>query len=391
MKKALILTVLFFAGSIFAQAEKITGDWLLTSVVMNGESKDVYSTFSFAEDGNMVTMGIPFGTWKYDSKANAIIAASKFGKGFSGKMKITKLSDSELVLKKDNVVYNFRKLDKNKIAENNGNSKLSGVWQYDNEGLHTYLKFDLPDTFASVTTGDGSVETINGSWLFLPENNDLVISAISTPFRGKNKVKEISADKIVIETKDGEVTAVKAPNSAKIDSLNFTEDDLPEDGDVSKLPWNDFNEMAQKLATVRFLKYRHGKLLPKVNDFEYSEILKKIKVNLEKPRVEFTNFTIIGKDTSQYSQKIKGNLQNSYNIFFPLDEFYRFRILRNEKVKVPAGEFQSTVVEAADGDDKYKLWLINDLPGVYAKIIKVSESPFGKSEYTVEELEEISK
>ncbi len=391
MKKALILTVLFLAGSVFAQAEKITGDWLLTSVVMNGETKDVYNTFSFAKDGNMVTMGIPFGTWKYDSKANAVIAASKFGKGFSGKMEVAKLSDSELVLKKDNVVYNFQRLDKKKIEKENGGSQLSGLWQYDYDGLHTYLKFGLPDTFTSVTTGDGSVETINGSWLFLPEDNDLVISAISTPFRGKNKIKEISADKVVIVTKDGEVVATKVKKSSDVDSLAFTEDDLPEEGDVSKLPWQDFGLMIEKLSPVKYLKYRSGKLLPKVNCFEYSGIIKKIKVNREKPSVVFSNSTIVGTDTSQYSQKIKGNLQNSYNLFFPMDEYYRFRIAGHEKVKVPAGEFQCTVVEAADGDDKYKLWMIDDLPGVYAKIVNVSESPFGKSEYSVQELEEIKK
>ena len=105
----------------------------------------------------------------------------------------------------------------------------------------------------------------------------------------------------------------------------------------------------------------------------------------------FSNSKIVGTDTSQYSQKVKGNLQNSYNLFFPMDEYYRFRIAGHEKVKVPAGEFQCTVVEAADGEDKYKLWMIDDLPGVYAKIVNVSDSPFGKSEYSVQELEEIKK
>ena len=40
-------------------------------------------------------------------------------------------------------------------------------------------------------------------------------------------------------------------------------------------------------------------------------------------------------------------------------------------------------------DKKIKYWLINDMPGVYAKTIEEMESPLGDPEYYVTELESI--
>ncbi len=391
MKKLVLFLFIFTAGSIFAQADKIVGDWLLTNVVINGKTKDVYNTFSFKKDGSMETMGILLGTWKYNPSDGTILFNSKFSKKFNGKAKIVKAGDDVLEMKKDGTIIHYLKLDGKKILENNRNSGIVGTWQQDNEGKQTFIKFDLPETFTAVTTGDGSVETINGTWLYFPENSTLVISAISTRFRGKNIVKKLTDKELTIETNEGEVAAAKVLESPVIDSLNFTVDDLPEEENLSALPWRDFGEMVEKLSGVKFLRYRYGEFLPKVNNFVYTEWINRIKVNPEKPSVEFTGLQILGADTSQFSQKYKDNLQESYNLFFPMPEYYRFRITGHEKIKVPAGQFNCTVVEAADGDDKFKLWMIDDLPGVYAKIIKVTNPSFSGKSYTVQELEEIHK
>ena len=61
---------------------------------------------------------------------------------------------------------------------------------------------------------------------------------------------------------------------------------------------------------------------------------------------------------------------------------------KNITVDVPAGTFTCTVIEGFDGDDKVKYWMINDKPGVYAKIVTIGDM-FGELRYVVTELTEI--
>ncbi len=60
-----------------------------------------------------------------------------------------------------------------------------------------------------------------------------------------------------------------------------------------------------------------------------------------------------------------------------------------QMLKVPASTFKCTVIEGIDGEARIKYWMINDLPGVYAKTICESVDPFGDTEYVVKELTKI--
>jgi len=149
--------------------------------------------------------------------------------------------------------------------------------------------------------------------------------------------------------------------------------------------------MIQVLKDVVSIQYTYGQLVEEFNTLKYtSSILSKLKVDPTKPSVKFTNLYISGGDTSQFSENYKGNLMGSYNAFFPKEEPWPYRIKGVEKITVPAGSFDCTVIEAIDGEKKLKYWMINDMPGVYAKIIREETDPFGKLEYSVQELEKIT-
>jgi K(+)-stimulated pyrophosphate-energized sodium pump len=47
-------------------------------------------------------------------------------------------------------------------------------------------------------------------------------------------------------------------------------------------------------------------------------------------------------------------------------------------------------VETVDGEKKLKYWMINDMPGLYAKIIMEETDPFGELDYRIQELEKIN-
>ena len=147
--------------------------------------------------------------------------------------------------------------------------------------------------------------------------------------------------------------------------------------------------MLSVLQNIKKLVYRRSQLMEDVNTYKNGKILAKIDVNIEKQNVTFTNYTITKNDTSQFSQNYKGGLSERYNLFFPRDELYPYRIVGEESVSVSAGNFDCTVIEGLDGENKIRLWMITDKPGIYAKVITEAESMFGKRDYTVLELEKM--
>jgi hypothetical protein len=65
-------------------------------------------------------------------------------------------------------------------------------------------------------------------------------------------------------------------------------------------------------------------------------------------------------------------------------------VSNDEQLTVKAGTFTCTTVELfSDNEEKIKLWLINDKPGVVAKIIIEKEDLFGAVEYKMFELTKI--
>lgn len=77
-----------------------------------------------------------------------------------------------------------------------------------------------------------------------------------------------------------------------------------------------------------------------------------------------------------------------YNRLFPEKES-DYRIVGKDDVTTPAGTFRCTIIESiGDRDQRYKMWMIDDKPGVYAKIIEEDpDENFGY--YHVYELQKI--
>jgi hypothetical protein len=132
-----------------------------------------------------------------------------------------------------------------------------------------------------------------------------------------------------------------------------------------------------------------GTLIEDFGTFSYDSVFQRVEADIEKNQVVFTYLSVFQGDTMQSGQKYKDELSESYNFFFPQDAPSVYRSLGTQTITVAAGTFECTVIEGVDGEDKVKFWMINDKPGVYARIIRESEDPFGDLEYTLTELEEI--
>ncbi len=379
-----------------AQIPGVAGSWLMTTAEMKGKVSHPYQTADFRKDGKLAMMGIEVGNWKVDPKANRLIFQSKMDKDFNGAAKIIKLTANELVIDKDGSKFYYSRVDHDAITQANKNSGLAGDWNIlDSEYPVAFLKFTLPDTFVLYQASANETDERQGTWIFNPKENSIIFIGFSHLLRGKHQIIEHTADQLKLKSNGKTIRVKRFPkNLPPIERLSFKEDDFPEDQDEnsSRLPWQDFDQMADFLSGIASVQYRRGTLVEKFHTMAYTRtILSRIKTNAKKPGVEFTNLSISEGDTSQFSQNYKGGLSGRYNNFFPKDELQPYRILGTEKITVPAGTFLCTVVEGFDSDKKVKYWMINEMPGIYAKIIEEEIDPFNKLTYQITELEKINK
>ena len=389
MKRTTIFILFFLLTSMLsAQTSKITGSWLITKVETQENTKHPYFITDFNKDGSMIVMGtIPAGTWRYDKKKDIIVMTSKLNKDFDGEIKIEKLTDDNMILVNDKTRMYYSKIDPSKVVIDNKKADIFGTWAGESEEFgKVFLDFFAPDSLTIVITDEGSEQTNKCDWIYDTDDKTIIVMGFSHLLKGKLKLTKTNNEKLSFE-KDGNivltVTKVKSER-VKIEKLTFDYDDFPdESNDEEKLPWRDFDNMIDYLSGVKKIIYHHGKLLNDVNTFEYKTYYSMITVDNNKPSVRFTNFEI--DNANQYSERYKGGMSETYNYFFPLNDLMPYRVIGHQKVTVAAGTFDCTVVEGLDGDEKIKLWMIDDKPGIYAKIIRQGDN-FGTMTLTVDEL-----
>ena len=411
MKKItlLVFAMLMISASISAKKAPIVGKWLLTKVEMDGKSQDVYQQVEFKEDGYMSMMGRVLGEWTLDEKANTFTIESEMVKEFAGARKIKKHNAKELVLvgKKDKMF--FISLNPEKISKENEKSGLVGAWITNTEeGGKKYVTLELPDTYKAVTKTDYSSSKSGGSWIYNSKDKSIVILTSDRELRGNNTVVSKSDNELVIENKGTKITLTKQDEQAtikasNIERLSFTEDDFYNDegnpkyeADAEKLPWKDPRKMYETLKAIKSLDYEMSTLVEGTKAFEVKVLSTNLVTNLDYEIVKFDNIFVgfdrasLPEDADMPILDIGSNNDNYTYVPFPY-ESYTFRIKsNNEQLTVKAGTFICTTVELfSDNDEKIKLWMINDKPGVVAKVIIEKEGHFDSLEYKMFELTKI--
>lgn len=382
-----------------AQREKIIGNWLITKIEVNGKIENNYAITQFKDDGKMLIMGIEIGTWDYQKSNNAIVLISDFDKDFNGENKILKLSNTELVVLKDEIKVFYKKIDFNQIIAQNANSGLIGTWKLINNNSDSVqiLDFKASDEFVLINKDNSLQSTSKGTWIFNEKDKTVILIGFSLEYlKGLNKVTNITTDKISLENNNIIYSFRKEENQAsKIQKLTFSEEEFYDEtgdykyyDDVQKLPWNNWSGMKTELLNVKQLVYNFATLINGTTAFKNKILTANVNANVEEEGFSIDNVFIgfdsynVPEDTEFYSHKF-----DSYSKLYPLDE-NTFRVKGQETITTPAGTFNCTIVEAINGDTRKKLWMINDKIGVYAKIIEEDpDENFGH--YYIYELKEI--
>ena len=395
MKKASLFIVLIaLVFSVNAQKAKIAGSWLMTKAEVNGEVQEPNFVTDFMKNGNMVIMDMDAGTWKYNKKKNSIIMKSDFDKDFNGENKILNLTDQEMVLLKGEAKLFYTRIDKEQILKDNTASGLEGSWKIQTEdGLLSIVTFELPETLKIVNVGEGYTEKSGGSWAYNAEHESLLINSRGGLLDGTNKLIKKTANELELENNGNTILAKKEENTVPIERLEFSEDEFyTEDGDYkyedeSKLPWQDPYAKIISLLDVQQLVYNYSSLIDGTESFNTKVLRANVNANEEEQSLSIDKI-FFGFDENSLPEDTGLPINYEYtSLLFPMED-HVFRVTGTEEITTPAGTFECTVIEQmVSYMIRTKLWMINDKPGIYAKIIEDEPGTWGH--YWVYELQEI--
>jgi len=401
MKYAITFALALMFSLAMAQNNKISvaGDWLFLKMENMKGTSNIYAPVSFCPNGDFLAMDIKMGTWKYHGRTVQIV--SRQFKVANGENKVLKLNSDGMVLENAGTKMFFKRLDREKVVAQNKASGLVGTWKLasDNPSVLQLLVFTAPDSLYFIEKEPGVTSRAGGSWIYNKKDHSLIVVMMGhkTDFRGMNKIT-LGKDSFTLENKGKIIKGTREKTTGKIEHLNFKESDFYDadgnfkyENDEKKLPWNDNYALLDYLKTIHQLDYKYSVYIPDANMFK-SKMFKAGVVsedNGEKVCVDYI-FNGYDKDHLPDDTALPPNCydEDSYNKLFPLKDA-DFHVTGQQQITTPAGTFQCTVIEAlGDFDTMEKMWMINNKPGVYAKIIMEKKDPsFGF--YKVYELQGI--
>ncbi len=288
------------------------------------------------------------------------------------------------------------------------NHPIIGAWQLSTvevggetqDGFKTVFIFEKEGVFkAARSVTEKPIQV--GTWKCDKDRKVLIMkSEIDKDFNGEAKVLNLKENNLSYKKDDAILsftnTEMAKPDMTPIPELNFTyKDFLDEDGgdkyleDGAKLPWT-IDQVYGEMKNIKEIVYNINHFVPKqgktdswTNSYKI-EFLSDTELNIR----EYSYFQkdyIEDDDVFPLDDETRGQIT-----FFPQDEPEYFRVVGEEDFKTILGSFKCTIVEGiGDTDKKLKYWMINEKPGVFAKII-ISKSEGNPFDYTnVYELEEI--
>lgn len=362
----------------------VAGNWLLTKMTTKGgEVREAYMPVSFNKNGDFELMGTKIGTWKPGANAKTVAIASQMFKVANGDNKVLKLTADELILENAGNKMFFKRMDEEKIQKENKESGLLGSWKVktdDPDGV-TIFTFNAPDEFSYVKKEPGVTTSGSGTWIFDPEGPSLILVARIEDLEKKYEVASKTADGFTLKSNGKALQLHKAKTAHKIEHLTFKPDDFYDnDGNFKyeeeegKLPWKETWAMVKYLQTVHQLTYKYSALVKGTNTFQDKTLTAGVHAD-ENDGKACIDFIFYGYDKNHLPEdtQLPPNCvspSNNYNRLWPEKES-DYRVAGKEQITTPAGTFACTVIESVgNSDQRYKMWMIDDKPGIYAKIIE---------------------
>jgi len=404
MKKLTFLLMAILTLVVTAGAQGIEGTWLVTKIVVGDKVHEPLFVIDYTTDGHIMTQSINVGTWSHNQKEEKLIMDSSMDKDFGGDCDIISLNQKNLNFEKNGEKWFLSRLNMDEIAKGNSESGLIGSWEFtddaNDDDITRILDFEAPDSFTLIEKQPGMQSRNGGMWIFNDEEKSLLIISRGVKINGKNRVLKISETELLLENSGEEIAIRKFDETqGDIERLSFTEADFFDENneykyykDEEKLPWSDPFDMLMTLVNTKQLQYSFSSLIDGTKVFETKKLIADVNTNVDEQMLSI-DFIFYGYDRYNLpddTQLPPNVLDFNYGSkLYPLGE-NSYRVIGNEEITTTSGTYECTVIESAGSHDEcYKLWMINNKPGVYAKIIEDKSGQFGH--YHIYELTELTQ
>lgn len=365
-----MIALLAISTTLMAQVNPIQGTWVLTTVETQDETQDVYDQVIFHEEGSAEMSGMEFGSWEYNDDQRTLVIVSDMIQEFAGTWSVEFKKNNHLLAKNETAVLSFIKADPAKVEVQNVNSGLMGGWKSVDGESTTFLLFKTPDLLTIKTVGEGYTEETNGVWLYQKKENAIMMLIRHEVFKGIIAIESLGDAALTLSTLDGSRIFSKLEESTttqetldftpeEIENSYYSEDEyaLPEE---NKLPWKNSESLVNYMQNVQRINYSKSTTNEDLQLIDETEVTANVSCNAD----DYQLFV------DEIFERISSDDQDG-NYFYPLAMPDEFRVLGNREITVPAGTFNCSVVEAItnSGEIKMRVYMINNRPGVYAKLI----------------------
>jgi len=388
MKQTLLIFLLFWlVKPSFAQKPTLTGHWLLVSIETKAKKMNPYYQVEFKNNGKMAMRNYEIADWKLEN--DKLILQSNVDKKLNGTCDILTFKNDKFVYKKEGEIFRFERYDPEEVRKNKIYQNIVGVWKIFGTAT-TVLKFDTGGSFTELVSDQSGTVTSKATWLYVPKQKLIIIKGDVDVLQGVSKLVSQTETLMVVKNNKVNYTLDKSPKVKDVSHLEFTYDEIAEnESDISALPWND-ELLYNFLPNISSIYYNKATYEPEVSAFLYQNLKSDVEVDLQTPKIVFNNYQLVDEEAIMTSKTVKANLQNAFNPFFPQKPLAPYRVKDwNKILKMDDQDYNCTVVEGFDGDDKVTYWMLNDYPGIYAKIINENDGDFGLPHYIMYELQHI--
>ncbi len=301
------------------------------------------------------------------------------------------------------------------IETNAQKAKIIGRWQLSKvvtddkvyENLSAVYIFEKKGVLKAAQSEE-SEEIESGKWEFNKKKHWIIMSShlSDKDFNGTATVIKLSKTELVYKKDNATLYFNRIPNLKEVSHkesiktknsiyrLKFTEEEFYDNNgeykyydDESKLPWKDTDKMLMSLVNVKQLVYKCSTLEEDAISFKEEILRADVKSNPADLVLSIDN-VFNGFDRYNLPEDAEFPSNTEYTKALYPEEDKDFRVVGTEQITIEAGTFDCTVVEfIGHSEIRKKLWMINDKPGIYAKVIVDKAGMFGM--YLIYELQEI--
>ncbi len=386
LKTFLSLFFLLIMIQVQGQTKPVTGDWILTLIKTAQKTDQPFIINRFEADSSVTIYGTKIATWTQKNKT--IDFKSERFKIYNGSFDILKQTSGQLVLKGSKATLYFKRAydpkQNNPVYQN-----LIGTWLMHGT-TPTYVRFENDGQFIMLNAEENTEVITKGNWLFLPDDKAFVILADVDILRRKNTILQINKDYMEVMNNGIQYQLEKQPEVLAVKHLQMKEERLtePTKGQPG-LPWTD-DDIWIFLAKLKNLHYKYSVYHPDVKVFSENDISVDIVLNPEKQSIKFVSYKEINEERVPFITRTKGPLMESCNRFFPQKDLDSYSVIDKKRPwKLGDKTYECTIVNGVIGDEQYQYWMINRMPGVFAKVIYEKPNDDDKPAYIKYELDSI--